>query len=213
MIRRIEYLERFWEPYLLSEREFLSVLEYVALRECNLGACSERLIRSLFISCSLFESLVKAIYGLNEGSISQYKAKMIEDSEFVPNLPITVLRGEEGLTISPFSSLCNGESPKWWRAYTDLKHNRAKHFEEGNLENALDALGGAYYLALVYIKRIGDYWYERLPYSDENCIDVPNDVSHLFKIDDFETRRHQAGYNSYFASNEDIEEIINEIRK
>lgn len=25
MIKRVEYLERFWEPYLMSEREFLNI--------------------------------------------------------------------------------------------------------------------------------------------------------------------------------------------
>ena len=55
MIQRREYINHFWEPYMLSEKEFLSIVDYVALRDCNLNTSSEKLIRSLLSTCELFE--------------------------------------------------------------------------------------------------------------------------------------------------------------
>ena len=50
----------------------------------------------------------------------------------------------------PFEELKNpklkDKTPKWWRAYNDLKHDFYSEIEEGTLENALLSLGALFIL-------------------------------------------------------------------
>lgn len=43
MIDRRTYLEHYWNPRMLSEREFLEIADYVALRKSNYQIYSEKL--------------------------------------------------------------------------------------------------------------------------------------------------------------------------
>lgn len=70
MIDRRTYLEHCWDPYMLSEREFLEITDYVALRKPNYQTCSEKLVRSLLTTCKLFESAMKVMYDFANKQLS-----------------------------------------------------------------------------------------------------------------------------------------------
>ena len=97
MIDRRTYLEHYWNPYMLSEREFLEITDYVALRKSNYQTCSEKLVRSLLTTCELSESAMKAMYDFasKRPSFPDYAEKLDGDALFDRSCRITVERGHE----------------------------------------------------------------------------------------------------------------------
>ncbi|WP_080802586.1 hypothetical protein [Arabiibacter massiliensis] len=210
MIERREFLACHWEPYLLCEREFLTLLDYVALRRSNFGTCSEKIIRQLLMTCELFESIAKAMYVYpEEPRFPNYASSLISDSLFDSEAVIEVVRGAEAIELKPFSGMTPSSAPKWWSDHNKVKHDRAANFEFGCFENALKALAGLYYVNLLFAKRIGDYWHGQLAdHSDPNCRDVPNDISKLFETGSITTRHDVCGFESYAMTVEDVDAMF-----
>lgn len=114
MIERREFLAHHWEPYLLCEREFLTLLDYVALRRSDFGTRSEKIIRQLLMACELFESIAKAMYVyLKKPSFPDYASSLISDSLFNSEAMIEVVRGAEAIELKPFSRMTSSNAPKW----------------------------------------------------------------------------------------------------
>ena len=205
MIDRRTYLEHYWNPYMLSEREFLEITDYVALRKSNYQTCSEKLVRSLLTTCELFESAMKAMYDFasKRPSFPDYAEKLDGDTLFDRSCRITVERGHEPIELAPFAEMTKEKAPEWWSSHNKVKHDRMQEFPQGNLENALNALAALYYVNLILAKHVGDYWHERLPHKDENTRDVPNDLSQLFSADGFETMHHVAKYETHSMAEEE----------
>lgn len=215
MIDRRTYLEHCWNPYMLSEREFLEITDYVALRKSNYQTCSEKLVRSLLTTCELFETTMKAMYGFanKRPSFPVYMEKLDGDTLFDRSCRISVERGQETIKLTPFAEMAKEQAPEWWSAHNKVKHDRVREFAQGNLENALIALAALYYVNLILAKRVGDHWYEKLPHDDMNTYDVPNDLSRLFSTDALKTRHHVAGYEVYFMTEEEADKLIDGLFK
>jgi hypothetical protein len=52
--------------------------------------------------------------------------------------------------FQPWISWNSGTSPKWWKSYNDVKHERSRYFRDANLGNVLEATAGLLVL-LVYL--------------------------------------------------------------
>src|SRR5947209_16780252 len=52
--------------------------------------------------------------------------------------------GTRGHRIRPFSDWSVQDSPSWWQAFTDLKHDRMTNFKKASLKNAIDALAAVF---------------------------------------------------------------------
>ncbi|HIR97854.1 MAG TPA: hypothetical protein IAD39_08295, partial [Candidatus Merdisoma faecalis] len=83
--------------------------------------------------------------------------------------------------------------------YNDVKHHRAEQYKEANLKNVLNALAGLYILENYLVKYIGDM---------ANDIDVPNDISHLFEMVDWETRDEVLGHEMYNINEDDVSRLF-----
>lgn len=90
------------------------------------------------------------------------------------------------------------KAPDWWQPYNRVKHERLLNYREANLKNVVNALAGLYVLENYFVKFIGDRDHE---------IDVPNDVSKLFEMIDYETKNTVIGKDSYLATTEDIDKM------
>ena len=57
-------------------------------------------------------------------------------------------------TFTPWSHWGKEETPKWWRHYNNVKHNRNEHYNKATLANVLEALSALYMcnLYLVFIE-------------------------------------------------------------
>lgn len=92
------------------------------------------------------------------------------------------------------------QSPDWWTPYNKVKHERLSHYKKANLKNTLNALAGLFVLEQYLVKHIGDR---------DSEYDVPNDISRLFEMVNYQTRRHVIGYESYLTEAEDIDVMFN----
>lgn len=52
--------------------------------------------------------------------------------------------------FNPFLEFGKGKTPKWWKAYNEVKHNWLKNLKKANVENTLKALGGAFLLNTIH---------------------------------------------------------------
>ena len=208
MLTRSEYLEHHWLPYTMCEEDFLTILEYVALRPSNLSTSSEKLIRSLLSSCELFEALMKQMYveefGGGKPLITDYIHAIVADSEFDQNQTVVLKRGVDLGARRPLAEIEDGNAPAWWKAHNEVKHNHSKNFEQGSLRHALDALSALYLSNLVFARKIGTYWKAMGETEGNSDVDVPNDISHLFDCPKCETRYHIASRDSYYPPNDDL---------
>ena len=105
------------------------------------------------------------------------------------------------LELQPFSNWQqepNYKSPDWWTPYNNVKHERLFNYHKANLKNVLNALAGLYILENYLVKFIGDR---------DNDSDVPNDISLIFGMIDFETRETVIGKDSYLITSKDIDEL------
>ena len=67
----------------------------------------------------------------------------------------------------------------WWRAFTDVKHNRSSSKKDANQRNTLYLLGALYLLEMKYLKDITEKSGGR---------DIPDKESNLFTLDGWETK-------------------------
>ena len=104
---------------MLSEREFLKITNYVALRKSNYQTCSEKLVRSLLTTCELFESAMKAMYGFASKRLSfpDYVEKLDGDALSDRSCRITAERGHESTELAPFAKMMKEKAPEWRSAH------------------------------------------------------------------------------------------------
>lgn len=76
----------------------------------------------------------------------------------------------------------------WWRAFTDVKHNRSSSKKDANQRNTLYLLGALYLLEMKYLKNITEESGER---------DIPDDGSKLFELHDWKTKYEKLGESLY----------------
>lgn len=113
---------------MLSEREFLEVTDYVALRKSSYKTCSEKLVRSLLTTCKLFESAMKAMHDFasKRPSFPDYAEKLGGDTLFDRSCRITVERGHEPIELAPFAEMTKGKAPEWWSRTTAGSKRQAR---------------------------------------------------------------------------------------
>lgn len=88
---------------------------------------------------------------------------------------------------------------RWWEPYNGVKHHRNERLREANLKNVVNALAGLFILENYLVKYIGD--------RDGEC-DVPNDISHLFKMVEWETRDEVLGKDFFNGRDEAVENFF-----
>lgn len=55
-----------------------------------------------------------------------------------------------GYLFAPFKEWANNESLPWWKAFTDLKHDRVQNFRAATLGNVIYALAAVFILLTIY---------------------------------------------------------------
>lgn len=209
MIERQQYIRVHWRQYRLLEDDLIQLSNYVDFRQANLNTCSNRIAMLLVSTCALIDSTMRELYELDStANMKSIANLLLNDPMFNCDTAIRVLPSlANGMILKPWSSLAsgiNGMVPSWWKAYNSLKHDRFRNYEQGTLENLLTAMSGLYSVEMLYIKRLGAYWYAALgPEGGERTFDVPNDESSLFTIDGWKTRVTVIGYNAYMFQGKD----------
>lgn len=219
-MNREEFCRLHWSYYLVLERDFLDTERYVSFDLgdnyiydnqtvtdfANSNAFSNEFIKQYQTICSevdvILKSICKELGNNNANSMPAYTEEVLKRWSNLPDQRVKMNETE----LRPFQnwkSAPNYNSPDWWTPYNDVKHERLANFRNANLKNVANALAGLYILELYLVKFIGD--------RDQD-VDVPDDVSKLFEIVDFETINTVIGRNSYFMTAQDVKSIIDGVK-
>lgn len=195
-----------WGEYQLIEEDFLRYLRYVPLVEAHENVWSASLGSILLNIGSLIDSFFKNIsYEKSTTDVKNIENIRKKDRDHLnmgdyrsvyeaccslSEKKIFELRNL--CPINPFLNWGSDISPKWWKAYTDLKHDRFQNIEKGTLINVLEALGGLFLLNVMFRETISvlinndiirggsfpkgtleDYFYQTEPWQP---LPIPNPI-------------------------------------
>ncbi|RZS94080.1 hypothetical protein [Cuneatibacter caecimuris] len=189
---RQEFEIRVWPYYLRLEREFIETLNYVEFSEDNFLTYSIEYEKQLLSICSEIDMLCKELCKEIDADkelrhIYQY-AEILCDYQNISEIKIIFEINQK--KYIPFDGWTVSDSPKWWKAYNKVKHDRLKNnnFKSGNLENVFMALAGLYLLNRIYFRQI------------KNCgLEIgPNPPSQIFSVDEWNICIH-VGNGFYYV--------------
>lgn len=187
---RKEFICNYWKYYCILEEDFVELIKYVDLRESNYNTTSNVIIKQLQSICAEFEIICKEISNIDmddkRANIREYYNGIIENTmEMLSELKINKIqdlhiniRQSKNMVIFPFKDW-NEENPWnlfWWKNYNNIKHSRTIHYESGNFESVLNALGALYFLERLLVRKV---------YYKTKEMDIPDSQSSIFYIENF----------------------------
>ena len=202
-MNRTEFINNFWSRYMMMEREFIRLSEYVKIDERNYNTFSNEIIKQILLVNVEFENLLNQIardLNVQSGTMANYKTMLFETLHWdsIVNQSVKVLNTD--IELVPFCEWSNmGHGVFWWSVYGELKHDMIANYIKGNLKVLLHSLAALYILELYVVKYIGE---------KTKDIDVPNDISKLFEICNWETQDQVFAYEAYKIRESDIVEMF-----
>lgn len=161
-----------WSVYRDMEQEFMEFLDFVPLGEDHRKVHSYKLLRLMLQVGGYVDTAFKemAFYPKFDENVEckAIRSKVIKgeiatidhfretfDSLYGLSLQTVLVKSPKHFAsfvdvFNPFLDFKNGRTPKWWTAYNGVKHNWLKNIKEANVENTLEALGGAFLLNVVH---------------------------------------------------------------
>lgn len=139
--------EHFIRAFLIIQKDFINILDYIEPADQNLETYSFRLHELLTRICIEIESNCVAI--LKENGYTNSKDWGMNDYKKINNshhlssfdVKLSVWSGEKNVR-TPFKNWNFDKSLEWWRNYTTTKHNRHQEFEKATFGNLIDAMCG-----------------------------------------------------------------------
>ena len=215
---RDEFCTSHWEYYLVLEKDFLQVERFISFDLgdnylydgvkptdiANSEVYSVEFVKQYQAICSEIDVILKTICAelgnASADNITQYANEVLADVFWKNIVAQKVKQGK--VELAPFINWKpepSYNSPDWWSPYNKVKHTRKDNMRKANLKNVLNALAGLYALEQYLAKYIGDRDGER---------DVPNDVSHLFEMVNWETEHTVFGKDSYMITEKEVLEML-----
>ncbi len=165
---------RFINAYKIIEEDLKEVLEYVDSSDKNLRTYSHQLFLLLLKSATEFETNCKRILDSN----GYTKKDNLDTKDYFKINSATMLSKYElrlkiwypkEKTIRPLKEWDKSHSLKWYQSYNDVKHDRSARFEEANLKNTLNAIGG---LFCIIFSQFGAQTFN--PYNEQYSFNIDN---------------------------------------
>ncbi|MDB5762390.1 MAG: hypothetical protein JWQ21_1385 [Herminiimonas sp.] len=147
-----------WNYFLALDDDVVRLSRYVEPAEENFGTYSLEMARVLASAASEVDVVAKQIcQKLNPDSTAdRMNVYRTEIAAVYPNIfDAQVYIPKFGLTLNPWASWKEDASPVWWKANTNVKHQRHTHFSDASLKNTLDAIAGLFVLLLYFYPEEG----------------------------------------------------------
>ena len=176
-MNRKELSQNHWKYYLMLEKRFVESIEFVELHEDNFDAFSNGYALLIQAIGAELDTVFKEFCGFNttdRKTVADYAQYILNNTTDIKNQKISVQ--EYDIEIQPFMNWDinrPGQSLQWWRAFTDVKHNRYEQLKQAKQENVLNILGALYLIEMLYLKKI-------TVNTDE--LDVFDESSNLFTL-------------------------------
>ena len=141
--------------YEILKNDLKKIFEYIEPNEKNLDTYSHRTFELLIRSCMEVESLCKLVFAKNEVTLVR-NANIIRFSDLEGPMKLSEYElksyGFNLIKFKPFVSFSNPNrkqrNPSWYKAYNEVKHNRAEKFNRASLINVIHAIGAVYVLLI-----------------------------------------------------------------
>ncbi len=152
----------------LIQNDLITLFEYIEPSKKNLTTHSFRIMELLLRTCTELEANFKAILRANgytkklEHNWNIEDFFKIETSHYLSQYQIRMPYWTgAGRIRQPFKDWSLGSTLGWYRAYNNVKHDRANNLDQANLGNLIDAVSG---LSIILAAQ---YWiYDYTPNSD-----------------------------------------------
>ena len=202
-MNRTDFINDFWSRYMMMEREFIHLSEYVKIDEGNYGTFSNEIIKQILLVNVEFENLLKQMameLGVQSGTMENYKTMLFDTLHWDSIVSQSVKVLNTDIELVPYNEWSKKEHGVfWWSVYGELKHDMIANYIKGNFKVLLYSLAALYILELYVVKYIGD---------KTEDIDVPNDISKLFEICNWETQDYVFAYEAYKIRESDIVDMF-----
>lgn len=146
-------LDSIWEYFLCLESDLSNTSRYIEPQGQE-NVHSFEFAKIIILACTeienVFKLLCQEIDGNAHGNISEYKEIILQEYPRIVEAPVSVSR--LGRVIIPFENW-DKEKLFWWDAYSSIKHNRGKYFDEATYNNAVYSMSGLYILVFYLAKR------------------------------------------------------------
>lgn len=149
-----------WYYFLSIEKDFMRTLDFAHLNSANFSTFSNEYAKLLLIIGSEVDVVAKLICDqvsspTNVRNIDDYRRVITSAFQGMHTIEIDISRFQ--LRFSPWKSWNPNiaQSPIWWKAYNEVKHERDINFSKATQENAANALCRLLALLLYYFKDDG----------------------------------------------------------
>lgn len=202
-MNRTDFINNFWLRYMMMEREFIHLSEYVKIDERNYATFSNEIIKQILLVNVEFENLLNQMaleLEVQSGTMANYKTMLFDTLHWNSIVDQNVKVLNANIELEPYKEWSQiGHGVFWWSAYGELKHNMIANYTKGNFQVLLYSLAALYILELYVVKYIGDKTNDR---------DVPNDISKLFEICNWETQDHVFAFEAYEIRESEIDDMF-----
>lgn len=134
----------YYKFFFSLEDKFFQISKFVEINNDNYKTYSSEISIAFMSACAEFEVVAKALCVLCDSSFRK-NANILRIAacltiHFPSIFTETVELSYFKIKMVPLSNLAPTNSPKWWKAYNSLKHDRSNSYSEANIENLLLAL-------------------------------------------------------------------------
>ena len=173
----------YWQVYKNLEREFQSLAETIFINDRQQDVYSMKIADLLIRTAIEIEALSKELYLLNGGDANIPDESMYFDTVCINHLnnlwnldakvaivvsPDIYFEEVQNKTLRPLHHAHKRGKCDWKKAYQDVKHNRMKRLDRGNIKHLLHGLAALFILNLYY----KDEHITKLKESEKNHIDA-----------------------------------------
>lgn len=173
----------YWQVYKNLEREFQSLAETIYINDRQQEVYSMKIADLLIRTAIEVEALSKELYLLNGGNAEIEDEEMYFDTVCIKHLndlwnlndkvvivvsPDIFFEEEKNKVLKPLHNAHKRGKCDWKKAYQDVKHNRMKKLDKGNIKHLLHGLAALYLLNLYY----KDEHITKLKESEKNGVDA-----------------------------------------
>lgn len=133
-----------WYYFVALVEDLERTSRFVEICEENYAAYSIEYSQLILAACSEIDVVAKLIClrvdkACKADSINDYCKILLSKYTGLASIEVILPRYE--VSFIPWEGWRVGESPKWWRCYNEIKHERDKYFRKASLENAIFSIG------------------------------------------------------------------------
>jgi len=156
-----------WYYFIALVNDLEATSRYVEFSTDNFNTYSTEYSKLILAACSEIDVVAKLLCKKiktesSAKNIVNYRDTITPVYKYFASIEVVIRRYE--LTIIPWKSWAENQTPEWWSNYNDIKHQRDKHYTKSNLQNAFASVAGlAVMVSYLYHEEISEHLIYSIP--------------------------------------------------